>query len=471
MRPQTSETFVREFLDVQMRPKTAKLMTSTQLRNLSAKTSKPNFEFTTKPQVEVHYQKFVPRNFGVLCDQGYYESNKQIQLQKFGRSQNNGTTQKTKISQSNQQQQQQTKKPQVYKLIEIDSRQRQDPETITEREKELKYKRQLLQIINDDVQPLGEIHKTFNKGNHVIIAKLTPMQLRKRKVKKEHHPLTLNWNQTKKLLLVKDLTNYLIENMTYQNKKISLNVYAISGSEFIDEIQKPKDIEFVLEQRRFTCVMPKLIVYCDDINKNATIPLTNLKMSQLLQSNFQEIDNYMSEIDELSNFVIPQKRFPVTIQPGKLTKKEKIIKKIVYHEESYYQIAFIPPSIVVSNNIRQIGQFHFSIADLECLASFCFKNPIQSFIKSYVEIITLTPTRASVKVNIPEQHDVVAGQQGLACSENGFLLNQTVESDFKIVYTPASLEFYNPTTLDKQVRIIEEKELQQIIDLDFNFTL
>ncbi|CAD8201684.1 unnamed protein product [Paramecium pentaurelia] len=471
MRPQTSETFVREFLDVQMRPKTAKLMTSTQLRNLSAKTSKPNFEFTTKPQVEVHYQKFIPRNFGVLCDQGYYESNKQIQLQKFGRSQNSGTTQKTKINQSNQQQQQQVKKPQVYKLIEIDSRQRQDPESITEREKELKYKRQLLQIINDDVQPLGEIYKTFNKGNHVIIAKLTPMILRKRKVKKEHNPLTLNWNQTKKLLLVKDLTNYIIENMTYQNKKIQLNVYAISGSEFIDEIQKPKDIEFVLEQRRFTCIMPKLIIYCDDINKHATIPLTNLKMSQLLQSNFQEIDNYMSEIDELSNFVIPQKKFPVSILPGKLTKKEKIIKKIVYHEESYYQIAFIPPSIVVSNNIKQIGQYHFSIADLECLASFCFKNPIQSFIKNYIEIITLTPTRASVKVNIPEQYDVVAGQQGLACSENGFLLNQTIESEFKIVYTPASLEFYNPTTLDKQVRIIEEKELQQIIDLDFNFTL
>ncbi|CAD8122040.1 unnamed protein product [Paramecium sonneborni] len=470
MRPQTSETFVREYLDVQMRPKTAKLMTSTQLRNLSAKTSKPNFEFTNKPQVEVHYQKFIPRNFGVLCDQGYHESNKQIQLQKFGRSQHNGTTQKTKIAQTNQQQQQ-IKKPQVYKLIEIDSRQRQDPEAITEREKELKYKRQLLQIINDDVQPLGEIHKTFNKGNNVIIVKLTSMILRKRKVKKEHHPLTLSWNQTKKLLLVKDLTNYLIENMTYQNKKIQLNVYAISGSEFIDEIQKPKDIEFVLEQRRFTCVMPKLIIYCDDINKHATIPLTNLKMSQLLQSNFQEIDNYMSEIDELSNFVIPQKKFPVSIQPGKLTKKEKIIKKIVYHDESYYQIAFIPPSIVVSNNIKQIGQYHFSIADLECLASFCFKNPIQSFIKNYVDIITLSATRASVKVNIPEQYDVIAGQQGQACSENGFLLNQTIEAEFKIVYTPASLEFYNPTTLDKQLRIIEEKELQQIIDLDFNFTL
>ena len=44
----------------------------------------------------------------------------------------------------------------------------------------------------------------------------------------------------------------------------------------------------------------------------------------------------MSEIDELSNFVIPQKKFPVSIQPGKLTKKEKIIKKIVYHDEAYY---------------------------------------------------------------------------------------------------------------------------------------
>ncbi|CAD8210361.1 unnamed protein product [Paramecium octaurelia] len=111
--------------------------------------------------------------------------------------------------------------------------------------------------------------------------------------------------------------------MTYQNKKIQLNVYSISGSKFIDEIQKRKDIEFVLEQRRFTCIKPKLIVYCDDINKNATIPLPNLKMSQLLQSNFQEIDNYMSEIDELSNFVIPQKMFPVSMQPAKFNQKRK----------------------------------------------------------------------------------------------------------------------------------------------------
>lgn len=49
MRPQTSETFVRDFIDIHNRPKTAKLMTSTQLRNLSAKTKKPTFEFTSKP--------------------------------------------------------------------------------------------------------------------------------------------------------------------------------------------------------------------------------------------------------------------------------------------------------------------------------------------------------------------------------------------------------------------------------------
>ncbi|CAD8211007.1 unnamed protein product [Paramecium pentaurelia] len=33
------------------------------------------------------------------------------------------------------------------------------------------------------------------------------MILRKSKIKKEHHPLCLNWNQIKKLLLVQDLTN------------------------------------------------------------------------------------------------------------------------------------------------------------------------------------------------------------------------------------------------------------------------
>ena len=63
-------------------------------------------------------------------------------------------------------------------------------------------------------------------------------------------------------------------------------MYAIGGVDLVDEAQKPKDIEFIHEQRRFTVIMPKLIIYCDDINKHATIPLTNLKISQLIQSNF-----------------------------------------------------------------------------------------------------------------------------------------------------------------------------------------
>ena len=61
------------------------------------------------------------------------------------------------------------------------------------------------------------------------------MILRKRKVKKDHHPLTLNWNQTKKLLLVKDLTNYLIE-----STHIISNRYDILKQEDLTECLRNK---------------------------------------------------------------------------------------------------------------------------------------------------------------------------------------------------------------------------------------
>ncbi|CAK65010.1 unnamed protein product (macronuclear) [Paramecium tetraurelia] len=143
---------------------------------------------------------------------------------------------------------------------------------------------------------------------------------------------------------------------------------------------KNNDIEFVFEQRRFTCIMPIMIVYCDDINKNATIPLTNSKMSQLLQSNFQEIDNYefniliqMSEIDELSNFVIPQKKFPVSMQPCKQAKKEKSLRKSFimknpyikqhsYHhiiKQCLYKLAnIIPLMLIFSVQLAFVSKIH-----------------------------------------------------------------------------------------------------------------
>ncbi|CAD8111503.1 unnamed protein product [Paramecium primaurelia] len=213
--------------------------------------------------------------------------------------------------------------------------------------------------------------------------------------------------------------------------------------------------------------MPKLIIYCDDINKHAKIPLTNLKISQLLKSNFLKIDNYVFDklikCLKLINYLILKShknsfQFNTTWY---INKKEKIIKKIVYYHESLYQISFIPPSIVVSNNIKQIGQYHLSIADIKT------KILLTTSLKIKLNSSQLSPTWASVKVNITDQQDFIAAQQGLACSENGFLLNQNIETGFKIVCTPASLEFYHPTTLEKQIRIIEENELQQIIDLNF----
>lgn len=81
MRPQTSGFMVSGLLDLKTRPQSSKLMTSTQLRNLSAKQVQRNLEVLAKPSVDVQYQKFVPRNFGVLCDKyliliyerGYFE--------------------------------------------------------------------------------------------------------------------------------------------------------------------------------------------------------------------------------------------------------------------------------------------------------------------------------------------------------------------------------------------------------------
>ncbi|CAD8211009.1 unnamed protein product [Paramecium pentaurelia] len=156
----------------------------------------------------------------------------------------------------------------------------------------------------------------------------------------------------------------------------------------------------------------------------------------------------MSEIDQLFNFVIQQKQFPIQNNLVNKQKRKKSLRKLC---------------IIVNPYIKYRLFHHQSLylTILNKLANTIFPQ-LKLRQKSYSK---LNQKLSSVKVNITDQYDFIAAQQGLACSENGFLLNQNIETDFKIVYTPAS------TTLEKQIRIIEENELQQIIDLNFHFTL